>query len=682
MANTIRGLTVEISADASKFNKQMGAVRKDSKTAQTELNALQKSLQLNFDDKKFAQAQKKAQEAIDVTADKAKLLRDRLEFLEKNGNADTSHYRQIQSELAQCDLEAQQLQNQLEKINQIKFNNLTNNIKNVGDGLTQAGKTLAPLSAGAAATLSAFGALGLKAASTGAQIDDLSLRFGVSAEKIQEWQYLAVQTGVDVEVFNKALVKARASMLDLATGTENNATKAMQNLGLNINNFANSEEMFDGVINALAGMSDKTLQAAYANEIFGDKIANQMIPFLNTGKDELQQFKDEFASMSTLSNEQVSALAKLDDTIFLLKESIKNVALQIGASFTPLLKKLADTLQNNLIPKLQQLADWFNSLTLSQQEMIAKALLLVAALAPVLAIIGKLTSGVGNLISMLPKLGAALSSLAANPIVLIIAAVAAILLLLYTRCEAFRESINNLVSVLMGALQPILQIVMELLSTLMELLTPIIDTLGQMLAVVIDIVVNALSPFFEMLSLIFNLIQPLLQIALIPLQLALTALSVPLKVLGQLLGWLSPLFKAFANIVKSVFTVVIKIINFVLGVVEDAVNFCIRIINKLIDGVNSALGWLGVHINRIGEVKLRVDAGEIEDIDDLTMDTTPPDQTYDKVDTGNTTGDIYNNDYSTNTKTQNVTVVVQNYGEDVDVDELVRQINMKLAEAL
>ena len=320
--------------------------------------------------------------------------------------------------------------------------------------------------------------------------------------------------------------------------------------------------------------------------------------------------------------------------------------------------------------------------TLSQQEMIAKALLLVAALAPVLAIIGKLTSGVGNLISMLPKLGAALSSLAANPIVLIIAAVAAILLLLYTRCEAFRESINNLVSVLMGALQPILQIVRELLSTLMELLTPIIDTLGQMLAVVIDIVVNALSPFFEMLSLIFNLIQPLLQIALIPLQLALTALSVPLKVLGQLLGWLSPLFKAFANIVKSVFTVVIKIINFVLGVVEDAVNFCIRIINKLIDGVNSALGWLGVHINRIGEVKLRVDAGEIEDIDDLTMDTTPPDQTYDKVDTGNTTGDIYNNDYSTNTKTQNVTVVVQNYGEDVDVDELVRQINMKLAEAL
>lgn len=302
MANTIRGLTVEISADASKFNKQMSAVRKDSKTTQTELNALQKSLQLDFDDKKFAQAQKKVQEAIDVTAERADLLRQRLQFLEENDSVDTSHYRQIQSELAQCELEGQKLQKQLEQINQMKFDAVATQIKNVGNGLASAGKAVAPLSAAAAGAIAAFGGLGLKAATTGAQLDDLSLRFGVSAEKIQEWQYLAVQTGVDIEVFNKALIRARASMLDLATGTENNATKAMRNLGLNIKNFASNEDMFDGVISALAAMEDKTLQAAYANEIFGDKIANQMLPFLNAGKEELQKFKDEFASMSTLSN--------------------------------------------------------------------------------------------------------------------------------------------------------------------------------------------------------------------------------------------------------------------------------------------------------------------------------------------------------------------------------------------
>ena len=89
MATTIRGLTVEISADASKFNKQMSAVRKDAKSSQTELNALQKSLELKFDDKKFAQAQKVAQSAIDATSERADLLRQRLKTLEEGGNVNT-----------------------------------------------------------------------------------------------------------------------------------------------------------------------------------------------------------------------------------------------------------------------------------------------------------------------------------------------------------------------------------------------------------------------------------------------------------------------------------------------------------------------------------------------------------------------------------------------------------------
>ena len=393
--------------------------------------------------------------------------------------------------------------------------------------------------------------------------------------------------------------------------------------------------------------------------------------------------------MSTLSSEQVSALATLDDTFNLLKESIKNVGLQIGASFAPLIKKIADTLQNTLIPKLQQLAGWFNSLSIEQQEMIAKALLLVAALAPVITIVGKLTSGVGNIINMIPKLSGALSSLAAHPVVLIIAAIAAILMVLYTQCEEFRESINNLVSTLAGALQPVLDIIMSVLHTLIGLLTPIINMLGGILATIINMLVDSLTPFFEMLSLIFELLKPLINIALIPLQMALTQLQIPLQILGQLLGWLAPLFTFFAKLVKAAFQVVLTIINFVLGAIEDAINWVIGKINGLIDGVNSALGWLGVNIGRIQDVSLRIDTGNLEDIDDMSIDTTPPDTnvkspdtTYDDIDTGNTTGDIYNYDYSQNNKTQNITVTIQNYAEEVDVDNLVNEINKKLAEAM
>lgn len=691
MADSIRGLTVEISADASSFNKEMSQMRKAAQSLQSELAALQKSLDLEFDATKLARAQKVAQDAIDQTAANADVLRRRLEYLEETGNVDTTEYRKLQTELAQTELKGQQLQKQLEKLNTLKFDKLSSRITGVGDKITGAGRALAPFSAAAGTAITAAGALGVKAAATGAQIDDLSLRLGISAEKVQEYQYVTAQAGVEWAVFEKALIKARAAIVDLSAGTINNASKALQSLGLRIEDFDSKEAMFDGIIDALAGMEDKTLQTAYANEIFGDKIANQMLPFLNAGADAINQFKSEFATIAPLTNEQVSALAALDDTLYLVKESIKNAALQLGASFAPLIKSIADSIQNNLVPKLQKLAEWFNSLSLSQQQFALKALLVVAALAPLTMGVGKLVGAIGNIVKIIPSLQAGLSALAANPIVLIIAAVAAILIILYTQCEAFRESINNLVSMIGGALQPVLDVIMGLLQSVMDLLSPILEIIGGILATVINLVITALQPFFDMLTMIFNLLMPLLNVALIPLKLVLTLLQVPLQILGQLLGWLSPLFQIFGNIVAKIFGGVVKIINIVLGVIEDAVNFVIGIINGLIDGVNAALGWLGVHIDRIADVKLRIDTSDIESMDDVNaiIDSTPPDTSgagggtvYDGGNGTGTYGDTYNYDNSTTNKTQNVTVTIQNYASEVDTDALVKEINIKLAEAM
>jgi len=691
MADSIRGLTVEISADASSFNKEMSQMRQAAKSLQSELAALQKSLDLEFDATKLARAQKVAQDAIDQTAANADVLRRRLEHLEETGNVDTTVYRKLQTELAQTELKGQQLQKQLEKLNTLKFDKLSSRITGVGDKITGAGRALAPFSAAAGTAITAAGALGVKSAATGAQIDDLSLRLGISAEKVQEYQYVTAQAGVEWAVFEKALIKARAAIVDLSAGTINNASKALQSLGLRIEDFDSKEAMFDGIIDALAGMEDKTLQTAYANEIFGDKIANQMLPFLNAGADAINQFKSEFATIAPLTNEQVSALAALDDTLYLVKESIKNAALQLGASFAPLIKSIADSIQNNLVPKLQKLAEWFNSLSLSQQQFALKALLVVAALAPLTMGVGKLVGAIGNIVKIIPSLQAGLSALAANPIVLIIAAVAAILIILYTQCEAFRESINNLVSMIGGALQPVLDVIMGLLQSVMDLLSPILEIIGGILATVINLVITALQPFFDMLTMIFNLLMPLLNVALIPLKLVLTLLQVPLQILGQLLGWLSPLFQIFGNIVAKIFGGVVKIINIVLGVIEDAVNFVIGIINGLIDGVNAALGWLGVHIDRIADVKLRIDTSDIESMDDVNaiIDSTPPDTSgagggtvYDGGNGTGTYGDTYNYDNSTTNKTQNVTVTIQNYASEVDTDALVKEINIKLAEAM
>ncbi|HCH74814.1 MAG TPA: hypothetical protein DEV87_06515 [Clostridiales bacterium] len=690
MADSIRGLTVKISADATEFKKEINAVRKDSKSAQAELTALQKSLQLEFDGEKFARAQKVAQEAIDKTAQEAEMLRSRLKQLEESGNVDTSEYRKVQTELAQAETKAQQLQEKLKELNNIKFDKLANNVKSVGDKIQGVGKALTPVSVAAAGAITGIAALGVKTASTGAELDDLSQRLGISAEKVQELKYVAAQAGVDWEVYNKGIIRARAALLDLSSGISNNATKAVQSLGISLENFSSQEEMIDGVMTALAGVKDKTLQAAYANEIFGDKIANEMLPYLNAGAEEIQKFKSEFEGMSYLTNEQVKSLATLDDTIYLLKQSLSNVVLQIGASLSPLIQSLTEYVNANVIPMLQRIADWFNSLTVGQQELVIKILLVTAALAPLATGIGKIVSLVGSIIKILPQLGAAFSALEAHPIVLIIAAIAAVLLILYTQCEAFRESINNLIGTLTSALQPILDVIIGLISKIMSLLTPIITLIGENIASAINMIMEILSPVLEMVSTLLELLSPLLDVCIIPLTVALNALKVPLQIIGQLLNWLTPLFEFFGKVVTSIFKGVIWIVNKVLGWVEDAVNWCIGIINKLIDGINSALGWLGVNIAHIGEVKLRLDTSDVENIDDVNAvvkETQESNQTgggtvYDQIGADTASGDTYNYDYSKTEKTQNVTVVIENYAKEVDVDDLVEKINVKLAEAM
>ena len=719
MGENIRGLKVEISADATKFNKGMKDVRSAAKAAQTDLATLQKSLQLEYDDKKFAEAQKVAQNAIDKTAQMADTLRARLQYLEQSGKVDTAEYQKLQNELHKAELQGQQLQKQLEQINQIKIDHLAKQFTDVGGKIQTAGKALAPFSALATGTVTALGAAGKSAISTADEIATLATKYDMSSEALQRFNYVALQTDVSAEDLYKAFTKVRAGAADLATGTSSTASNALRQLRLDFDSFDGSEQQFYAIVDALSSMTDKTQMVAIANDIFGDKLATNLLPLIYAGTDAVNEYRAEFDELGALTDEQVSNLAAFDNVLNKINTQIKNVVAQIGASLLPIMERIADLTSTKLVPKLQSLAEWFNNLTLGQQEFALKALLVVASLAPLTMGIGKLVSTIGSVIKVLPKLGSALTALEAHPIILIVAAVAAILLLLYNHCEAFREAINRLVETLGQALQPAIDAIMQVLDLLMSILRPIIDLIGGVLAVAINVISDALQPIIEIIQVIFDLLsplldmlmaaidmiltpiqialqvlfailQPLLQVALIPLRLQLTALQIPLKMIGALLGWLSPLFQVFGNVVNKIFGGVVNVINFILGFIEDAINSVIGIINGLIDGVNNSLGWLGVHIDRISEVKLQIDTSDIESMDDINanIDSTPPstsesgDQTYDKIGAGGTTGDIYNNDYSTNNKTQNITITIQNYASEVDTDALVKELNIKLAEAM
>lgn len=128
-----------------------------------------------------------------------------------------------------------------------------------------------------------------------------------------------------------------------------------------------------------------------------------------------------------------------------LKEAFKAVAVDIGNILIPILKNLMGVLRNVL--------DWWNGLSDGTKNFIVQLGSFIAILSPVLIIGGKIISAVGTVMTILPKLagiittvktafGALNAVLAANPIILIIAAIAALVaafIYLWNNCEEFRQ---------------------------------------------------------------------------------------------------------------------------------------------------------------------------------------------------------------------------------------------------
>ena len=406
MSGVIKSLTTKIGADTSDFIKELKKVDRELKSTSKEANELQKGLELKFDAGRFVQAQRQVQIALSNTEDKAEAIRKQLKFLEDSGSVDTAGYQKLQLELAKTENNAEKLKQQLEKLDEIKFKNLTKGFDDFGNKMENAGAKLRGVSLAASGALAGIGVLAKGAAASGASFDDMAQRTQIATEKLEELRYVALQTGVEEDQLQKALIKTRAAWADLESGNINNQTKALEQLGITAGEFQTSEDAFDGVINALSNISDKTQQAALANEIFGDKLANNLIPYLNAGSDEIQRLKDEFAEMPSLSADQVAALAGLDDEFNRLNQTWEYSKMQLGLALLPLIEEFTGMITDDVLPVVQDFADWFGSLDESMQKAMIGGLGFIAILSPLLIMVGKVSYGIGALVKMFTTLNA------------------------------------------------------------------------------------------------------------------------------------------------------------------------------------------------------------------------------------------------------------------------------------
>ena len=114
-----------------------------------------------------------------------------------------------------------------------------------------------------------------------------------------------------------------------------------------------------------------------------------------------------------------------------LKNQLSDLSEQIGARLIPFVKQFTTWLVG--------LAEKFDNLSESQKDTIVKFALIVAAIGPLLIIIGKISIGLSSLIPIFTKVG---TFLLANPYVLLAAAIAAVAYAIYDFTSALSFQID------------------------------------------------------------------------------------------------------------------------------------------------------------------------------------------------------------------------------------------------
>lgn len=390
-SNSIKGLTVKIGADTSDFIKGLKTVDREINQTQKTANALQKGLKLDYNEKNFIQAQKQVQKALETTEAKTKAIREQMQKLEQSGDIDTDGYRRLETELAKSETKASQLKQQLQDLDKIKIENLNKSTEKLSKGLETAAKKTALLSGAAIGAIAGINKLAKDAVASGDEIQTTADQYNLSAEAIQRWNYIALQSDVPADKLYKAMTKSRDAIgTALADGSSTGRAALEALIGDLTKVPADTEGAFNTVIMALAGVKDSTLQAYYANEIFGERVATELIPLLNQGANGLAELSREFEAVGYLTNEQVRSLADYDNELNNVNTRLQNAKTELGLSMIPIMERFVELLDNFVIPAIQDLSDWFNNLPNSMQNVITGALILFAALSPVLTISSKI----------------------------------------------------------------------------------------------------------------------------------------------------------------------------------------------------------------------------------------------------------------------------------------------------
>ena len=202
---------------------------------------------------------------------------------------------------------------------------------------------------------------------------------------------------------------------------------------------------------AFAQMSESE-RAANAEALVGKNAMSGFLAVMNAAPGDIEKLNSAINNCDGTAERMAETMQdNLAGQLTILKSQLEELAISIGEILMPSIRQIVGWIQG--------LVDWLNGLDEGTKKVIVTVALVAAALGPVLIVIGKVVGAVGTILTAVPKIAGAVSGVAGfvsgtvipalsavvaaiGWVPIAIAAVIGVVVLLYNKCEWFRDAVN------------------------------------------------------------------------------------------------------------------------------------------------------------------------------------------------------------------------------------------------
>lgn len=457
-------------------------------------------------------------------------------------------------------------------------------------------------------------------------INEYSVQFkklGFNAEDM----FNIFQSGADAGAWNLDKIGDAVKEFSIrAIDGSNTTIDGFTRLGLNANIMASkfasggdtAKNAFYQVIDAIKAMDDPVEQSIVGVDLFGtmwEDLGPEVVTQLGNIRDGYNQNSDAMKNMQNIKFDDLGSMLEV------LKRQFGDIALEVGNELMPATQRF--------ISKLSSLVSWFKQLDPMTKKIIVSIAKVLAVVGPLLIVVGKIITPITKAITLTGKIIGSLSKLApifkgiktalsgimfavkalgavimANPIVAIITGIVALIVLLYAKCEWFRNLVNTIVlgiattiktivtgiaSFIGGIIGTIVDYIKNTVLLIVAIVATVIETIYNVVSgVALWIYDNVLLPIFNFFATIFTAIYNTVA----------SFIGTVFAIFGTVASWiynnvLAPIFNFFYSIFNGIWNVICVVVDKIKSAFHTVADVVKSVFGSVKSFISSIFGTVG-----------------------------------------------------------------------------------------